>query len=78
MATITSPLEVSNLMNFNEPSFKASTTCRPFPIKEVIYAATSSVCSMGRFALIGKPEESHIITPLTPSFSSNLLIIAFT
>lgn len=34
-ATIVSPFEVSNRMKFSDPSFKASTTCLPFPISEV-------------------------------------------
>ncbi len=36
IATITSPLEVSSLINFKAPSLRASTTCLPFPINEVI------------------------------------------
>ena len=73
-----SPFDVSKRMNFKEPSFKASTTCLDLPIKEVTYAETSSVWSIFKLDLIGSPDESQIITPLTPSFSSNLRIIALT
>lgn len=77
-AIITSPLEVSNLINFKAPSLSASTHCLDFPIRDVTYAATSSVWSIARLDLIGSPLESQIITPRTPSFSSKRLIIAFT
>ena len=77
-AIITSPFEVSSRINFNDPSLSASTHCFDLPIKEVMYALTFSVVSVSKLDFIGRPLESHIITPRTPSFSSNRRIIAFT
>ena len=77
-ATIVSPLDVSNLMKLSSPSFNASTTCLPFPISEVTYAATDSLSSISKFESIGKPDESQMITPRIPSLSSKRRIIALT
>ena len=77
-AIIISPFDVSKRINLRAPSFKASTTCFDLPINDVIYADTDSVKSVDKFDLMGSPELSQIITPRTPSFSSNRRIIAFT
>ena len=74
-AIIISPLDVSKRINFRAPSFKALTTCFDLPIKDVIYAETLSVKSVDILDFIGSPEVSQIITPRTPSFSSNRRII---
>ena len=78
LAIIISPLEVSKRMKLSFPSSKALTHDSDLPINAVMYADTSSVCSVARFDFIGSPVESQIITPLTPSFSSKRRIIAFT
>ena len=77
-AIIISPLLVSNLMKFSFPSSNALTHDSDLPINAVMYADTSSVCSVARLDFIGSPVESQIITPLTPSFSSKRRMIAFT
>ena len=78
LAIMISPFEVSNRMKFSFPSSKAFTHDSDLPINAVMYADTSSVCSIARLDLIGSPVESQIITPLTPSFSSKRRMIAFT